>query len=339
MSMFIIFLGVFLTALGLTGLIRKFGSMFSLIDTPVDRSAHSTPMPSGGGVAIVVLFLIFTYLVYINGSVTRNEYLAILGALVIAAIGFADDVSSLPLRHRLTLQFLVAIWAVYWLGGVPDIDFSFFELSSPEFLALLGVFAIVWLSNLYNFMDGIDAIAGAELIFVNVMTFIFVINSENSAIGFLSAVLATATAGFLFWNWPPAKIFMGDVGSSFIGYTLGVFALLTMHHGNMTVWTWFILLGVFVVDATLTLLVRMLRGNRWHESHSAHAYQNAARYYKSHGKVTITVLMINIFWLAPWGWLSVRYPETGFYLCLFALLPLVVLAIKFKAGKPVLTGS
>ena len=112
-----------------------------------------------------------------------------------------------------------------------------------------------------------------------------------------------------------------------------------MHHGNMTVWTWFILLGVFVIDATITLLVRMLRGNRWHESHSSHAYQNAARYYKSHGKVTITVLMINIFWLAPWGWLSVRHPETGFYLCLFALLPLIILAIKFKAGKPVLTGG
>jgi len=334
MSIFIILFGVFLTALGLTGVIKKFGSILSLIDTPVDRSAHSTPMPSGGGVAIVVLFLIFAYLVYINGSVTRNEYLAILGALVIAAIGLADDVSSLSLRHRLTLQFIVATWAVYWLGGVPDIDFFFFKLSSPSFLALLGIFAIVWLSNLYNFMDGIDAIAGAELIFVNAMTLIFVINSENSIVGFLSAVLAAATAGFLVWNWPPAKIFMGDVGSSFIGYTLGVFALLSMHHGNMTVWTWFILLGVFVVDATLTLLVRALHGNIWYESHSSHAYQNAARYYKSHGKVTITVSMVNIFWLAPWAWLSVRYPETGFYLCLFALLPIALLAIKFKAGKP-----
>lgn len=333
MSMVSIFFGIFIVALVLTGLMKKFALIFRLVDFPIGRSAHSVPKPSGGGAVIAVLFLGFSCWIYGIGEIPLNEYLAILGGLIVALTGFADDVSALSLRYRLPLQFFAAVWAVYWLGGVPAIDFLLFKLSTPWLLTLMGVFAMVWLLNLYNFMDGIDAIASTEVIFVNAMSLIFVINSDNQIVAILSGMLAAATAGFLVWNWPPAKIFMGDVGSSFIGYTLGVLALLSMHHGTMTVWTWFILLGVFVVDGTLTLGIRVFRGMNWREGHCSHAYQNAARFYKSHGKVTGTVLLINVFWLAPWGWLSVRYPAIGFYLCIVALCPLVLLAVKFRAGE------
>jgi Fuc2NAc and GlcNAc transferase len=129
------------------------------------------------------------------------------------------------------------------------------------------------------------------LIVVNLVSLIIVINSD-SVLTLLSASFAAATGGFLLWNWAPAKIFMGDVGSSFIGFTLGVMALLSLHHGSMTVWTWVLLLGVFIVDTTLTLFVRYRGKQRWHEGHASHAYQNAARHYKSHAKVTITVVLI-----------------------------------------------
>jgi Fuc2NAc and GlcNAc transferase len=149
----------------------------------------------------------------------------------------------------------------------------------------------------------------------------------------ISASFAAAAGGFLLWNWAPAKIFMGDVGSSFIGFTLGVMALLSLHHGSMTVWTWVLLLGVFIVDATLTLLVRYRSKNRWHEGHASHAYQNAARHYKSHAKVTITVVLINLFWLGPLAWLSMQYPKMGLLITAIGLLPLLLLAKLFGAGR------
>ncbi|HBQ00768.1 MAG TPA: glycosyl transferase family 4, partial [Gammaproteobacteria bacterium] len=133
--------------------------------------------------------------------------------------------------------------------------------------------------------------------------------------------------------WEPARIFMGDVGSGFSGFMLGLLALITMQQGSMTVWSWLILLGVFVVDATITLLRRLLVGERWYVGHTSHAYQHAARHYKSHGKVTMTVVLINICWLTPWTVASVVFPKLGFFLSLLALGPLVMLALKFDAGK------
>ena len=151
----------------------------------------------------------------------------------------------------------------------------------------------------------------------------------------LSATLFASGAGFLLWNWPPAKIFMGDVGSGFIGFSFGVMALLSTQHGSMTIWTWVLLLGIFIVDATVTLFRRYRRNERWYEGHACHAYQNAARRYKSHGKVTITVILVNCVWLAPLAWLSANRPDLGVYLAILGIAPLIVLAIKFQAGDSV----
>jgi Fuc2NAc and GlcNAc transferase len=184
-------------------------------------------------------------------------------------------------------------------------------------------------------MDGIDGLAGTQLLFVSAMTYFLVMNNEDQIVGILSAVLVAAGAGFLVWNWPPAKIFMGDAGSNFIGYSLGIMALLSMHHESLVVWTWFILLGVFVVDSMVTLYNRFLLGSNWYEGHASHAYQNAAKSYKSHSKVTITVLAINVVWLGPLAWLSVQLPEYGALLTIIALAPLIFLASKYRAGKSV----
>jgi len=253
--------------------------------------------------------------------------------LLVSAIGLADDIVQLDIKWRLPIQFAAAIWSVWWLGDVPPIQIGGFELSSTWLLNTLAVFGLIWLSNLYNFMDGIDGIAAGELVFVTAAAFLIVINSSDQVITLLSATLLTAGSGFLLWNWAPAKVFMGDVGSSFIGFSLGLMALFSMHHGSMNLWAWLLLLGVFVVDATYTLARRLLIGDQWYRGHSCHAYQNAARRYKSHSKVTITVILINCFWLGPLAWLVVQYPEYGVYITLLGLTPLVYLAIKLGAGK------
>ena len=316
----------------LTGLFRWAAQRVRLVAVPVSRSAHSTSVPVGGGVSIVALILLVIVYCYFTDQIPANEFAALMAAVVIAIMGIVDDIKQLDVRWRIPAQFLASAFVVYCLGDVPAVDFGLFILSESILLNVLAVFALVWLLNLYNFMDGIDGIAATELIVVNLVSLIIVINSD-SALTLISASFAAAAGGFLLWNWSPAKIFMGDVGSSFIGFTLGVMALLSLHHGSMTVWTWVLLLGVFIVDATLTLLVRYRSKQRWHEGHASHAYQNAARHYKSHAKVTITVVLINLFWLGPLAWLSMQYPEMGLVITSIGLLPLLLLAKRFGAGR------
>ena len=330
--MLFFFLSIFALALALTIVLEKLAYRLYLIDYPVARSAHTSPKPSGGGLVIAILFLSVAYLLKANDIVASNVFYALLSAGPVAAVGLFDDLSHVGLRFRLPTQFFAACWTVYYLGGVPSIDFTFVQLSHSWALNFLGIIALVWLLNLYNFMDGIDAIAATEVLFISLMLSFFAIYVGDDTLAFLAGALFATSAGFLVWNWPPSKLFMGDVGSSFIGFILGGFALFSMHNGTMTVWTWFILLGVFVVDSTVTLLVRFIAGEKWYEGHSCHAYQNAARKLGSHERVVIAILLINLMWLAPLSWLSFLYPGLGFYICLVALVPIVYLCNKFKAG-------
>ena len=323
---------IFFLALLLTLVLEKVADRLCLIDYPVDRSAHRDPKPSGGGIVIIGTFLSCAYFFNLNGHIPNHTFYALLGTIPIAIVGLFDDLSHASLRLRLPVQFLAAFWVIYWFGAVPSIDFSFAEIGNPWILIFLGIVSVVWLLNLYNFMDGIDAIAAAEVLFVNTMSSIFAIQSGDMALALLSAALFAASAGFLVWNWPPAKLFMGDVGSGSLGFILGVFALASMHSGTLSVWTWLILLGVFVVDSTVTLVVRFINKEKWHEGHSSHAYQNAARRWGSHERVVISILVVNIVWLAPLSWLSFLFPKNGFYICFVALTPLVYLCVKLKAG-------
>ena len=331
MSLLLLCSLLFLGSAILTGSYRLIAQRVRIIDVPVTRSAHSSPIPVGGGVSIAVLILLVVAYYYATGWIPANEFAALMAALVIACIGIVDDVRPLDVRWRIPAQFLASAYVVYCLGDVPAIDFGFFHFPESLLLNVLAIFALVWLLNLFNFMDGIDGIAATELIAVNLVSLLIVIHSD-AVLTLLSASLAAAAGGFLLWNWAPAKIFMGDVGSSFIGFTLGVMALLSMLHGSMTVWAWVLLLGVFIVDATLTLFVRYRARQRWYEGHASHAYQNAARHYKSHAKVTITVLLINSFWLGPLAWLAVQYPKMGLGITIVGLLPLLLLAKRFGAG-------
>lgn len=334
MSHMVLIIGVFAAVALLTGVIRRLALHAQLLDLPVSRSAHKQPVPVGGGLGIVLVYLIASIYFYATGILPWREFMALSAGGVIALVGLVDDCRHLDIRWRIPPQFLAAIWTVWWLGSVPAIAFGSWVLPSSWLLNSLAVLALIWLLNLYNFMDGIDGIAGSELVFVNAMTLFLVFSSGDESLAFLSATLVGAGAGFLVWNWAPARIFLGDVGSGFIGFNLGILALISMQHGSMSVWTWVLLLGVFIVDATVTLCRRFIGGEKWYEGHASHAYQNIARKYKSHAKVTITIMTINCVWLAPLAWWSVRSPEIGFYLSIVGLAPLVVLAIRNDAGNP-----
>ena len=257
---------------------------------------------------------------------------ALLGAGAwIALLGFLDDHGHVAARWRLIGHFCGAAWALFWIGGMPPI-MAFgerFELSWAGYaLAAIG---LVWLLNLYNFMDGIDGIASVEAITVCLGGGLLYWLSGQAALAWPLLVLALAVAGFLFWNFPPARIFMGDAGSGFLGITLGIFAL----HAAWTIpelfWGWLILLGVFVVDATYTLVRRLLRGDRVYEAHRSHAYQFASRRF-DHLPVTLVVGLLNFLWLVPMATLVVLGWLDGAVGMLLAYCPLLLLARRFRAG-------
>jgi Fuc2NAc and GlcNAc transferase len=149
----------------------------------------------------------------------------------------------------------------------------------------------------------------------------------------LPLLLAAAVLGFLFWNFPPAKIFMGDAGSGFLGIILGLLSLQAASISSQLLWAWLILLGVFIVDATVTLIRRLVRGDKVYEAHRSHAYQFASRKYGKHLPVTSAVGVINLFWLLPVAICVTQFGLDGAIGVVVAYIPLAILALKFNAGE------
>ncbi|MDO9623688.1 MAG: glycosyltransferase family 4 protein [Pseudomonas sp.] len=326
-------------ALFLTGALRRFALARSLMDIPNARSSHSVPTPRGGGVAIVVSFLLALSVMVGMGLIAWPLAWALLGAGAgIAVLGFLDDHGHIAARWRLLGHFAAAIWALFWLGGLPPVAMFGFTVDLGWFGHALATLYLVWLLNLYNFMDGIDGIASVEAICVCLggalmYGLLGIAGSTQPAELVVPLLLAAAVVGFLFWNFPPARIFMGDAGSGFLGITLGVLSLQAAWVAPQLLWSWLILLGVFIVDATFTLLRRLLRGDKVYEAHRSHAYQYASRQVGRHLPVTLIVGGINILWLLPIAlWVGLGGVD-GLLGLLIAYVPLLVLAVKYHAGE------
>ncbi|PAV49245.1 glycosyl transferase [Pseudomonas sp. HAR-UPW-AIA-41] len=326
----------------LTALLRRYALARSLLDVPNARSSHSLPTPRGGGVAIVVAFLAGLCLAFFAGlGIAAELFYALLGAgLGIALLGFLDDHGHIAARWRLLGHFLAAAWALYWLGGLPPLAVFGGLLQLSWIGDVLAAFYLVWILNLYNFMDGIDGIASVEALCVCLGgALLYALVEAPAATDVPLLILAAAVLGFLIWNFPPARIFMGDAGSGFLGIVMGIFSLQAGWIEPVLFWAWLILLGVFIVDATLTLFRRLLRGELVYEAHRSHAYQYASRRMRSHLPVTVGVVIINLAWLLPLavivalGWLD------GLVGVAVAYAPLLVLAWLLGAGTAEVTAD
>ncbi|WP_068635758.1 MraY family glycosyltransferase [Thauera butanivorans] len=315
----------------MTGGLRRYALARSLLDLPNARSSHAVPTPRGGGVAIVLGFLAATAWLAAHGALPWTWAWALLGAgTAVALVGFLDDHGHVPARWRLLAHFCAAAWVLAWLGGAPPLALSG---AAPGWIGNgLAAIYLAWMLNLYNFMDGIDGIAAVEAICAGLGGGALYLLAGQPALALLPLALAAAAAGFLYWNFPPARIFMGDAGSGFVGVALGAMSLQAGWVSPELFWGWLILLGVFVVDATFTLLRRLLRGERVHEAHRRHAYQFAARHFGSHRPVTLAVAALNLGWLLPLALWVGSGGLDGITGVAIAWLPLLALAIRFRAG-------
>lgn len=318
-----------------TGIMRRYAVSRSLIDVPGARSSHIIPTPRAGGVAIVLAFLLALPSLAYAQLISTADLMGIGGAgILVAIVGFFDDHHPVSVRCRLAGHFSAAAWALFWLGGLPPLHIFGMPVGSEWVGYVVGAVYLVWMLNLYNFMDGVDGIASVEAICAcfGAILLYWVMGFEQLI--WLPLVLSMAVSGFLFWNFPPARIFMGDAGSGFLGMTLGVLSVQAGWASSNLLWAWLVLLGVFVVDATFTLIRRVSLGEKFYVAHRTHAYQYASRHFGKHLPVTLAVVAINVFWLLPIALSIVLFQLDGFSCVALAYAPLVLLAIKLGAGKP-----
>ncbi len=297
-----------------------------VVDVPNNRSAHVEPTPTGAGIVFVVVFYLGLMAFLVGGMSDVDLLLVLLAPMSIALLGFADDVRHVGWPVRATLHFLAAGWCIY-LVGFPILNI----LGSPINLGLAGIFlgvlSLVWLLNLYNFMDGVDGIAASEILFIVLAA--LVIGQCGDRWSYPLLLLIVVIFPFLIFNWPKATVFMGDAGSGFLGLLLGI---LILDSDIVSVWTWLILSACFITDACLTISVRLLRGQPIWIAHSQHAYQHLGRWIGA--KKTLSILVAtNFIWLMPMAALSEAYSGYGLVLLVLSGIPLLAAEFFLGAGQ------
>jgi len=300
-----------LAAFALSALITWLGIGYAhrrrLIDQPGARRSHHIPTPRGGGIGIVIAVLAFVCApALVAGGVSIFASICLTAAIVlVAAAGWIDDHRGLAARWRFLMHCVAAIVLllpiIMPLILAPAMIEDASSLSSASLWALIGIAAllIVWFVNLHNFMDGIDGILAAQAIFVFAALSILCFRTGATAHAGELAVFAAATAGFLPFNFPRARIFMGDVGSGVIGLLIALAVLWQMAGTRSVLASGLILCSAFVVDASCTLISRMLRGRRWYSAHREHLYQWLARSGRSHAGVVAIYMGWNLLIVVP----------------------------------------
>lgn len=307
----------------LTRKLRHFAAATALLDHPTARSSHHVPTPRGGGLAIVLCVLATVLVTLGDGRLAPHTGVAVAGGGLITALsGWLDDRQGLSPRVRAALHLVAAAWAVGWLGGLPDLRWGDRVIHFGLWGHAIAVIGIVWAINLFNFMDGIDGLAAMEAATVSGFGAILLYLSGQPGLGVVSAGVLAAALGFLRFNWPPAAIFMGDVGSSFLGFVFAALALASERAGGPPLLLWSLLAALFIVDATLTLLRRWSAGARVTQAHRSHAYQRLTQWGWSHGRVTATALGLNLGLaaLAMMAWAGVLRSWTAWALGMFVVV-------------------
>ena len=272
----------------LTARVRTYAVQHAILDPPNQRSSHSVPTPRGGGIAILCASL----LAIAGGAafhiVAPVHALALVpGMILLGVVGWLDDHGGLSARIRLAAHFIAASAGIAVLHGLPDLQLGTSSVHLGLGGSVAAVIGVVWSINLFNFMDGIDGLAGSQAtIIFAIAGLLFHVRGVDS-LALISCGFAAASAGFLCWNWPPAKIFMGDVSSGALGFMIAVLAVAGERSGSVPLVAFGILGGVFASDATVTLVRRLYRGALPADAHRDHAYQRISRVWGAHLPVTL----------------------------------------------------
>jgi len=310
-----IYICLFLLSFSLTYIIKEVAIKKSLMAIPNERSSHTVATPHGGGIAIVMTWFSGISYLYFNDLLSSDIYLALMVGLFLSIVSFLDDIYDLNPKLRVAVQLTVAILGIYFLGGLQKIDLGFFVIENRIIINIVAVVATIWFINLYNFLDGIDGYAGSEAIFLALAGY-FLFGSN------FYLILMVSVLGFLVWNWHKAKIFMGDVGSTLLGYNVAIFAMYHQNEGD-SILIWIALFGLFWFDATVTLFRRFRNGESLSVAHKKHAYQRLTQAGWTHDKVVVFGIVVNFLLL------SIVYFISNVFIALIVAILLLFVTMKF----------
>jgi Fuc2NAc and GlcNAc transferase len=273
-------------------------------------------VPRGGGLAIVLAWYFGITVLYYLKYIESSLYFAMLSGILLAIISLIDDLISLKPVIRLSAQIITALAAFVLIKEINPVIILGVEINSLVILYPLVIIGIVWFINLYNFLDGIDGYASLEAITIAASMFIF----TGSLINFM---LIACILGFLFWNWPKAKIFMGDIGSTQLGFILIVLGIYFHNKSELSIVNWIMLSSLFWFDATLTLFRRWRNKEKLSVAHRKHAYQRAVQSGMTHQKTVLLSIVINVI-IASLVFISRKYE--------FLLIPSFIFNLLFLYG-------
>lgn len=323
-----------LSAFGLASLACFVYLRFALVHGPIavpnHRSLHQEPIPKGAGVAVALASLICLGALAVSGRLDwRSVNLFVVGGFAVTLAGVADDRLDIPPRFRLVVQLVSIGWICAWLGGVPPLYFG----ATSFRLGLLGlallVAACTWFFNLYNFVDGTDGMAGSATAFIGGTMSVVMVVARQYDLAAVLAVVAAASIGFLCFNWPPARIFMGEAGTAFISYIFVAVILVSLSREAVSLWIWLIVFAFYFSDTTVTTMIRAFTVPRFYRGHRSHAYQNLARKWESHLRILTLVLAIDLLWVAPAVAIALHRPDIAGFVTAVVYAPLVLFALKF----------
>lgn len=315
------------TATG-TWAFRVFAIRRGIIANPNFRSLHQTPIPRGGGIVLSIVFILASIGLWLTKAFDENLTWALVwGGVTASTFGFIDDVKHIGPKTKFLIQGVLAAWVLYCFGGNPLVVIPIIPLAVSLTLSWV---VLVWLMNLYNFMDGTDGMAASGAVFMcGALILLLHLNGDESHLKLILGLLAACCIGFLIFNWPNASIFMGDAGSLFLGFCFCSLIVHTVTTEKISVWTWLVLFGYFAGDTTTTTLVRIMLVQRWYGEHRSHAYQNLARLYGSHQRVLLLVWLYHIIWILPLAIWSTLYPSGSPLTAALALAPVVIWTLRY----------
>ena len=310
----------------MTWIFKEISQKKKILDIPNERSSHTTPTPRGGGLAIVIAWYIGISVLFFMGMVSRNLYFALLSGLLLAGISLMDDVFNLKPSIRLIAQILTVIIAFIFLHGIHPVLFFGNDIFSTVILYAITIVVMVWFINLFNFLDGIDGYASLEAISLALAFYLFTGHNIN-------LILIVSVLGFLIWNWPKARIFMGDVGSTQLGFIIVVLGVYFHNEEKLSIIYWLMLSAPFWFDASLTLFRRWRRKEYLSQAHRKHIYQRLVQSGFSHLRVDIFLGLINLV-LVILVFFSIKYSMLLIPFFIITLLSMYLIAIYADKRKP-----
>lgn len=312
-------------------LIRRYAEQRRILDHPNERSSHTIPTPRGGGLGIVVLVLGVGLLFFIDAGWNRR-WIYLAGAAIIAGLGWRDDLHSLSPAFRFAVQGIVAGISILGLGYFKVVTLP---LVGDMQLGLVGiVITFLWimgLTNAYNFMDGIDGLAGGVALSAGLAWMWLASNINNPFVFWIALAITAGSLGFLGHNWSPARIFMGDVGSTFLGYSFAVLPLLSSDEGGDALLLGTLLMWTIITDTGVTFIGRLIKRENVFAPHRSHLYQRLVSAGYKHE--TVSALYVLLTLLA--GLLSYEWSQGHQFarLLIFLGLPLLWVALSVYAAR------